>query len=130
MKLKDRTIDLLDTYVHLEDGPASVTVEGGEAFWRTLDKRPALHEGRLVMAFRMSADWTHWEMHPAGDEVVCLLSGAMDLVLEEKGGERVVELRGHGACVVPRGVWHRGVVHEPGEALFITRGKGTQHRPV
>ena len=25
---------------------------------------------------------------------------------------------------------HRGIVHQPGDALLITRGAGTQHRPV
>jgi hypothetical protein len=27
-------------------------------------------------------------------------------------------------------VWHRAIIHEPGDMLFITRGEGTQHRPV
>ena len=33
------------------------------------------------------------------------------------------------ACVVPRGTWHRQIVHQPAELLAITYGKGTQHRP-
>jgi mannose-6-phosphate isomerase-like protein (cupin superfamily) len=78
----------------------------------------------------MTADWPHWEMHPAGDEIVYQLSGAMDLVLDETSGERVVSLQPHRGCIVPRGVWHRGLLRAPGEALFITRGKGTKHRPV
>jgi oxalate decarboxylase/phosphoglucose isomerase-like protein (cupin superfamily) len=68
-------------------------------------------------------------MHPAGDEVVCLLSGAIDVVLEEQHGERVVGLEPGSTCIVPRGVWHRAIVHEPGDTLHITRGEGTQHRP-
>lgn len=55
---------------------------------------------------------------------------AVDLILDEEGAERVVELRGRSGCVVPRGVWHRGVVHSPGDVLHITRGDGSQHRPV
>lgn len=122
--------DLAETYVHLPDGPAATPVAGGAAFWEALDHRTDLHDGRLVTVFRMAADWPHWEMHPEGDELVCLMSGAMDLIIEEPRGERVVPLRAPAAAIVPRGAWHRAVVHAPGDALFVTRGKGTQHRPA
>jgi hypothetical protein len=52
------------------------------------------------------------------------------MVLAEEHGERVVELRGRRACLVPRGVWHRGIVRAPSDAVFVTRGKGTEHRPI
>jgi hypothetical protein len=123
--------DPLRTYVHLPDGPDATLVPVTDDFWQTLQGRTELHEGRLVTAYHLEseADWKHWERHPDGDEIVCLLGGALDMVLEEAGGERLVELRGRSACVVPRGVWHRGVVRAPSEALLITRGKGTEHRP-
>jgi hypothetical protein len=41
----------------------------------------------------------------------------------------VVQLRGKSSIVVPRGVWHTANVIEPGEALHITWGAGTAHRP-
>jgi hypothetical protein len=124
--------DLIATYVHLADGPRAVPVEVGEDFWATIGSRADLEDGRLVAVFHFGStgSWPHWEMHPAGDEVVCLLSGAIDLVLQADDGERVIPLRGRAACIVPRGVWHRGITHEPGDALFITRGAGTRHRPV
>ncbi len=124
--------DPLRTYVHLPDGPDATLVPVTDDFWQTMDRRTELHEGRLLTAtrFQTAADWPHWERHPAGDEIVCLLSGAMDLVLQEAGGERVVELRERAACVVPRGIWHRGIVRAPSCALFLTRGKGTEHRPL
>jgi len=63
-------------------------------------------------------------------EVVVLFSGAVGLVLDEPGGLYVVELRDRGAtAIVPRGVWHTANVPAPGEALHITRGEGTTHRP-
>ena len=62
---------------------------------------------------KMDGSWKHWEMHPAGDEVVVLLSGAMDFTLEIHGTggsssvkHHIVELRGRGTLVVPQGVWH------------------------
>ena len=121
--------DLATTYVQLDDGPAAVPVEVDDEFWATIDRRPELQGGRLVGTFHNAEDWDMWEMHPAGDEVVCLLSGAVDVVLDEPDGERVVQLKAGQTCIVPRGVWHRAIVGEPGDALHITRGEGTQHRP-
>ncbi|HYM01643.1 MAG TPA: cupin domain-containing protein [Stellaceae bacterium] len=122
--------DLVGTYVQLSDGAGARQVPVTEDFWSEIDDRPDLAEGRLVCVFPQRESWSIWEMHPAGDEIVCLLSGAIDLVLDDQGMERVVELRGRAACIVPRGVWHRAIVRSPGDALFITRGAGTEHRPV
>ncbi|MGH7894846.1 MAG: cupin domain-containing protein [Candidatus Binatia bacterium] len=123
--------DIMGTYVHLADGPAAVPVPVEPDFWQTIDRRADLHEGRLVTAYHFeTGKWDHWEMHPAGDEIVCLLSGAIDLVLQEDDGERTIELRGRAAFIIPRGAWHSGIAHAPSDAIFITRGAGTQHRPA
>ncbi len=122
--------DLESTYLHLQDGPAAIPLDVGDDFWQTIGSRQDLGDGRLVCAFRFERDWTKWERHPAGDEVVVLLSGAVDLLVEEAGGLRTVPLRGRGACVVPRGLWHTARVLEPSETLHITRGAGTEHRPA
>jgi mannose-6-phosphate isomerase-like protein (cupin superfamily) len=124
------SFDLDRTYLHLTDGASVAPLPVGPDFWATIDQRADLHGGRLVTLSRMSASWPHWEMHPEGDEVVYQLSGATDLVLDEPGGKRVVQLRGRACCIVPRGIWHRGIAHAPSELLFITRGAGTQHKPV
>ena len=71
-----------------------------------------------------------WEMHPGGDEVLYLLGGALDVVLDEPAGERTFGLEGGQACLVPRGVWHRLVVRRPSDLLFITPARGTRHRAV
>ena len=86
-------------------------------------------EGRIVVMNRQEATWDQWERHPAGEEVVLLLSGRVDLVQEIDGEERRVPLRPGLAVVNPPGVWHTADVHEPGDALFITPGRGTDHRP-
>jgi hypothetical protein len=127
--MADTTFDLTDTYLHLDDGPAAHRVEVDDRFWETIDQRPELTGGRLVMMMRYTADWESWEMHPAGDEIVYALGGSIDLILDDGGAESIVELRGPGGCVVPSGVWHRAVVHAPGDVLHITRGEGTTHRP-
>ncbi|HEX6420181.1 MAG TPA: cupin domain-containing protein [Acidimicrobiales bacterium] len=86
-------------------------------------------EGRLVTIFRSEASWPTWERHPAGEELVVLLSGRIDLVQRDGGGERRIPLRPGWAAVNPAGVWHTADVHEPGEALFVTPGRGTEHEP-
>ncbi|HLN06819.1 MAG TPA: cupin domain-containing protein [Acidimicrobiales bacterium] len=85
-------------------------------------------EGRLVCVTRQGETWTSWERHPAGDEVVVLLSGRVDVIQELPDGPRTVELRPGQAMINPRGVWHTTTVHEPGDALFITAGAGTEHK--
>ena len=120
--------DLIGTYVHLEDGGAAAPVVCDADFWPALISGQRRYDGRLVMASRMTESTAHWEMHPQGEEFLYLLSGAVDVVLEEAAGERRVALRRGTACLVPRGTWHRVEVREPGELLFITYGEGTQHR--
>ena len=122
--------DLDATYVHLKDGLAAVPLTVDDSFWAGIADRADLAEGRLVMLNHAARDWTTWERHPAGDELVYLLGGAVDLILEQADGELVVELRGRSACIVPRGIWHRAIVHAPGDLLHITPGAGTEHRPV
>jgi mannose-6-phosphate isomerase-like protein (cupin superfamily) len=124
----DKGFDLETNYVVLADGPDAKCIEVGPDFWQTIHERRDL-AGRLVGVFRYDGDWKSWEVHPDGEEIVMLLSGAIDLVLEEPGGERTVELRDRGTVIVPRGVWHTANVLAAGEALHITRGEGTRHRP-
>ncbi len=70
------------------------------------------------------------EMHPDGDELLYLISGRVDVIIEENGRERSVELSPGQAFVVPRGVWHRVSLREPSQLLHITPGPGGDHRPL
>jgi mannose-6-phosphate isomerase-like protein (cupin superfamily) len=136
---KQPSLDLTHTYVFLEDGGHAPRIEGSDGFWRELmSGNPASPEaarvanggGWLTAVYRLEHNTANWEMHPAGDELLVVLSGAVDVVLEDDGSNRIVELREGRCCVVPRGTWHRQVVRSPGRELAITYGKGTQHRPV
>ena len=122
--------DPLATFVHLPDGPDATLLPVTPDFWQQLEARGDLHGGRFVTAYLFAEDWTNWERHPAGDELVIQLSGAMDFIVEAGGAEQTVALRGRGALLVPRGAWHTARVLEPSEAIFVTRGEGTEHRPV
>ncbi|MCY1071514.1 hypothetical protein OV090_42620 [Nannocystis sp. RBIL2] len=120
---------LARTYVHLSNLGGASPVDVGEHFWEALMRRDDLLEGRLLGLFNLDQDSDHCEMHPAGDEILILLSGAIDVVFHEADGDRVSQLRGFQTCIVPQGVWHRVRVQAPSELIFITPGKGTETRP-
>jgi uncharacterized cupin superfamily protein len=126
--------DLSKTYVHLRADATAVAIEDFRfepEFLAAYEQRFASDrgEGRLVMIGDQDTTWTMWERHPAGDELVVLLEGHVDLIQEIDGEERVVSLHAGQAAINPPGVWHTAHVHEPGRALFITPGRGTEHRP-
>lgn len=123
------SFDLETVYVQLLDGPEAARIEVGLEFWQEIGNRPELQAGRLVAVFAYAESWQTWELHPAGDELVYLLSGEIDLVLDDGGAGRRIHLEAGRACLVPRGIWHRAEVRLPGRALHITRGEGTEHRP-
>ncbi|HXZ00873.1 MAG TPA: cupin domain-containing protein [Stellaceae bacterium] len=122
--------ELNGTYVQLKDGGAATKVEAGNDFWVRLSGRPELAEGRILWSAAQVRDSEQWEMHPQGDEVIYLLSGAVDLVVLAGESERTVTLRPNNACVVPKGVWHRIIVQKPANLLSVTPTLGTQQRPV
>jgi mannose-6-phosphate isomerase-like protein (cupin superfamily) len=100
-------------------------------FWRDLvagagDRVVGAVHGRDADAFHPD----ECEMHPHGDELLCLLSGAVDVVLEEPATDRAAPLKAGEVFVVPRGVWHRIVLREPADLLFVTPPQGTKLRPA
>lgn len=86
-------------------------------------------EGRLVAQFRFSENWKMWEMHPNGAEVVICTAGKLTLIQEIGGNERCTELKAGQYAINPAGVWHTADVEGDCEAIFITAGIGTEHRP-
>ncbi|HQU85061.1 MAG TPA: hypothetical protein PKY59_18110, partial [Pyrinomonadaceae bacterium] len=85
-------------------------------------------ENWLITEFYFEEDWKSWEMHPHGEEIVYLLSGEMDLILEKDGNAQTIELRGKGSVIIPRETWHTAKVFAPCNMLIITHGKGTEIR--
>jgi mannose-6-phosphate isomerase-like protein (cupin superfamily) len=85
--------------------------------------------GAMLSAFDMDSDWTSWEIHPAGDEILVLLKGEAEFLLELPEGVRRVHVKEGECCVVPKGVWHTADIRKPCRLLALTPGKGTDHRP-
>ncbi|MGI9203230.1 MAG: cupin domain-containing protein [Woeseiaceae bacterium] len=83
----------------------------------------------LISSFSFDEDWPTWEMHPHGDEFVCLLSGDVELLLRGPAGEQKVRLRSPGSFViVPKNTWHKAKVNSPAKMIFVTPGQGTENR--
>lgn len=85
----------------------------------------------LVSRHTFTEPWPTWEMHPKGDEIICLLDGDIDFVLWVDRSEQAVRVTEPGTCVVvPRGTWHTARPHVPTTMLFITPGEGTEIAPA
>jgi mannose-6-phosphate isomerase-like protein (cupin superfamily) len=74
------------------------------------------------------------EVHPDGDEFLYLVSGIMELIIDDGdegavGVETTVVLRPGDAYVVPRGVWHRLEAVEASYLVHVTPGPRGGHRP-
>ncbi|QZH76571.1 MAG: cupin domain-containing protein [Erythrobacter sp.] len=86
-------------------------------------------EARLVSQYRFAESWAMWEMHPEGAEVVICTDGAITLIQDIDGDQQSIRLTRGEYAINPPGVWHTADVDTEAEALFITAGLGTQHRP-
>ena len=126
---------LFDHHIHLGLGGRAVPqpeFTGDMSWYEAYDERHGGDgaEGRLVALYRFEESWTSWEMHPAGDEVVCCIQGHMILHQEHADGSKEsVELGPGDYAVNPPGTWHTADTEGPVVALFITVGQGTTHRP-
>jgi hypothetical protein len=128
-KVAQFTID--STYLVLGENGDSTPIPVSDRFFADLENKFGDFKGkRLVSHFTFTEDWDTWEMHPAGEEFVCLLWGQVDLILEQDGAENRICLSTPGAYVlIPGGIWHTVKVYKPSSMLFITPGQGTQNRP-
>lgn len=124
-------LDLQQHYLSLLPQGQLQLLAGGEAFWQ---QSPAALDavGRrwLVTESSFSADWTQWELHPSGDELVYLLTGAAELWLETPAGLQCLPMQAPAAAMIPANCWHRVSTRQPCRMLFITYGEGTLHKAV
>jgi mannose-6-phosphate isomerase-like protein (cupin superfamily) len=119
-------MDIFGTYFELQ-GDLANPIPVSPSFWPDLiaGKIGRLTEsGWLLSGFQLEGPGDHWEMHPNGDELLIVLSGALTVVFE---GSRV-ELTAGGICKVPRGAWHTVVASEPSKMIALTCGRGTETR--
>ena len=121
--------DLETTYLSLDGHGAVSRHPVGPEFWATIDRNPDLL-GTLVTVSTADRDWTSWEMHPEGAEILVLLEGRLTMILDGPAGEERHPMAAGATLVVPKGTWHRALIAERIRMLFITYGAGTTHRPL
>ncbi len=128
MTLKARK--LADSFAVMKPDQRVAPVEVSPSLYEDLDRDFDLFKGHsLVAEYTFTQDWPNWERHPAGDEIVMLLSGQVEMRLRTEAGEESVLLQESGEYViVPAGIWHTAKTSTPSRMLFITPGEGTEHR--
>jgi mannose-6-phosphate isomerase-like protein (cupin superfamily) len=126
------SLDLATTFVVLQPDHSAIPVTVTPTIFEELEKRfDGFKDRLLVSSFSFDSDWPTWEVHPAGEEIVCLLSGDVTMVLARDGVEESIHLRDPGSFViVPRGTWHTARTSVPTKMLFVTPGEGTQNKAV
>ncbi len=106
----------------------------GPELYAQLDQQFAGFAGcYLVSEYSFNASWPGFEMHPAGDELLYLLAGSCELLLELPDGPQRVRFDQPGQVqLIPKGCWHRAELAGGGQCriLFVTPGEGTLHRPA
>ena len=89
------TVDLTKTYLYAEG--ADLVRVNTETLWPRLmsnvpagpaEERVANGSGWLIGVFQYTETWTSWEMHPEADEVVHVVKGRIEFVLDVDGREQ------------------------------------------
>ncbi|MBE2248361.1 MAG: cupin domain-containing protein [Myxococcus sp.] len=129
--MSEKPLNLERDAIHLGAPSTAVPVPG---FEHDYEKYVAAHcspddPGRLVTLATSTKDWPVWETHPAGAEVVIVLSGRAEFIQDVGGARRHVIVGPNEAVINPPGVPHTANVIEPFTALYITPGPGTTHLP-
>ena len=122
-------IDLTQTYTLLHASGEVEQVKGGERFWeapRPIKDRIGQHW--LLYESYYRRDWNEWVMHPACDELIYLLSGSMNIVLDLGNNENIIKLNSNDLATIPRSIWHTVKIHSPCHVLNISRELDTKHR--
>jgi mannose-6-phosphate isomerase-like protein (cupin superfamily) len=121
--------DLETTYLSLDGHGAVAAHPVGPDFWTAIGENADIL-GTLVTVSTADRDWTSWEMHPEGAEVLVLLEGELTMVLDSGGHEARHPMALGATLVIPKGTWHRALIAAPIRMLFVTYGAGTTHRPI
>src|ERR1700730_7308025 len=126
MTTQAKSFDLESTFIVLQPDQSATAVDVTPTLYEDLNKRfEGFRDRRLISSFSFESDWTMWEMHPVGDEIVYLLSGDVELILEREDFRSSVHLSEPGAyTIVPRGTWHTAKTNVPTNMLFVTPGQG------
>lgn len=125
-----QAVRLASNFVVLKDSLLADVVDVTPDLYQRLDREYGDFAGHLLIASHaFDEDWPTWEIHPAGDEMVVLVSGDVDLVLAGDDGDDVTRMTEPGTfAIVPKNTWHTARVRRHSVMLFVTPGEGTENR--
>ena len=123
-------IDLAQTFARLTSDGNIHAIPVTTAFWRGTGAAASGDRFVGIVDFSSSEDLhsSSQEVHPDGDELVVVLAGAIDVMIDDGTSESTIALDVGHAAVVRRGMWHRLVMRQPGRLLFINIRTSMQSR--
>ncbi|WP_340680140.1 hypothetical protein [Paraglaciecola sp.] len=119
--------NLAEVFAVLKPDLSVQKVVNEPSVYAELDKNYSGFKGHVLIANHdFSQDWPTWECHPAGDEIVVLMSGQCEFLLKTETGVQTLVLDQIGSyVVVPKGIWHTAKIAKAAKVLFITPGENT-----
>jgi hypothetical protein len=93
-------LHLSSTYLRLRPDASIEPLPADGKFWERMaaGEFGDFHNEYLVVCHAFETDWSMSEMHPRGDEIVCLLSGSVTFILGREGGTQAIELVAASSC--------------------------------
>jgi hypothetical protein len=120
-----------DRFVHLDGDQGAIFHHESPEYWEKPSERPALRDGRILSVFEYDSTWSHWERHPIGDEFALVITGEVELLLDQPSGTDTIRLCGSECGLIPQGAWHTLRVLRQSRLLFVTPTPAlTEHRPA
>ena len=117
-----------NTVLHLAGSGAIPLWDNDASSWNPTD-HPELNSGQVLSVFTYSKTWDYQERHLDGEEMVLVLSGDVDLLLDHGKGEVAIRVESGSGSIVPTGTWHRIAPRKSSTVLFITPVPArTEHR--
>lgn len=122
-----QAVRLASNFVVLDDKfNAKVIALSPDLYGRIDEEFSGFKGNLLISSYAFDEDWSTWEIHPAGDEFVILVSGDADLVLARGQGDETIRMTEPGTFViVPRNTWHTARIRKTSIMMFVTPGEGT-----
>lgn len=122
-----QAVRLASNFVVLDSTFNASIVELTPDIYERIDEQYSGFKGHLLISsYAFDQDWPTWEVHPAGDEFVILVSGDADLVLALDGDEDTIRMTEPGTfAIVPRNTWHTARIRKTSIMMFVTPGEGT-----
>ena len=124
--------NLLNEFVVMQPDQSTHIEKVDAGLYQRLESNYGDFQGcQMVSCFDFEKDWTTWEIHPHGEEVIVLLSGDVELILEKDVGTESIQLSQQGTfAIIPKNTWHTAKTSKPSRLLFITPGQGTLNKAV